>query len=165
MVLTAQVLIERLLALVPRPRRHLVTYHGVLAPAASLRPRIVPRADGEFEEAIGADCQQGDEGAPVGKGVEESGEARALRSRVPHRRGKRRRGGRRYYRWAELLRRVFEIDVLRCPRCGGTRRLLSAIQDPLSIEQVLRAMGLSCDAPELARARAPPGDEQGWFGA
>ena len=28
-VLSPQVLIERLLALVPRPRRHLVTYHGV----------------------------------------------------------------------------------------------------------------------------------------
>ena len=38
-VLSPQVLIERLLALVPRPRRHLVTYHGVLAPGASLRHR------------------------------------------------------------------------------------------------------------------------------
>jgi hypothetical protein len=34
------VLIERLLALVPRPRKHLVTYHGVLAPGASLRHRV-----------------------------------------------------------------------------------------------------------------------------
>ena len=38
-VMEPQVLIERLLALVPRPRRHLVTYHGVLAPGASLRHR------------------------------------------------------------------------------------------------------------------------------
>ena len=38
-VLSPQVLIERLLALVPRARRHLVTYHGVLAPGASLRYR------------------------------------------------------------------------------------------------------------------------------
>ena len=66
---------------------------------------------------------------------------------------------------SELLRRVYSVDVLTCPRCGGLCRLLAAIQDPLSIEKVLRAMGLSCDAPELARARAPPGDEQGWFGA
>jgi hypothetical protein len=29
-VMEPQVLIERLLALVPRPRRHLVTYHGML---------------------------------------------------------------------------------------------------------------------------------------
>ncbi len=44
-VMTPEVLIERLLALVPRPRRHLVTYHGVLAPAAGLRSRVVPRWD------------------------------------------------------------------------------------------------------------------------
>ena len=74
-------------------------------------------------------------------------------------------GGRRYYTWAELLRRVFAIEIFTCPRCGGSRRLLAAIQDPLSIERVLRAMGLPCDAPELAEARAPPGGEQGGFGA
>jgi hypothetical protein len=34
--------IERLAALVPRPRRPLLTYHGVLAPAASWRDAIVP---------------------------------------------------------------------------------------------------------------------------
>jgi len=37
-------LLERLCALVPRPRKHLVTYHGVLAPAAGLRSRVVPDA-------------------------------------------------------------------------------------------------------------------------
>jgi hypothetical protein len=55
MVLTGQVLIERLLALVPRPRRHLVTYHGVLAPAASLRSRVVPRTAAELENGAGQD--------------------------------------------------------------------------------------------------------------
>ena len=34
--------IERLAALVPRPRVHLVTYHGVLAPASAWRDMIVP---------------------------------------------------------------------------------------------------------------------------
>jgi hypothetical protein len=37
--------------------------------------------------------------------------------------------------------------------------------DPLSIEAVLRAMGLAPEAPELAPARAPPGCGQAWFGA
>jgi len=36
------VFLERLAALVPRPRVHLVTYHGVLAPAASWRDEVVP---------------------------------------------------------------------------------------------------------------------------
>ena len=38
------------------------------------------------------------------------------------------------YSWAELLRRVFEVEVLVCPHCGGARRLLAAIHDPASIE-------------------------------
>ena len=32
---------------------------------------------------------------------------------------------RRRYRWAQLLQRVFEIDALRCPRCGSTMRLMA----------------------------------------
>ena len=33
---------ERLAALVPRPRLHLIRFHGVLAPNAKLRRKIVP---------------------------------------------------------------------------------------------------------------------------
>jgi hypothetical protein len=51
---------------------------------------------------------------------------------------------------------VYAGDVLTCPRCGGVRRLLAAIQDPDSIERVLRAMGLPWQAPQLAVARVPP---------
>jgi len=34
--------LERLAALVPRPRTHQITYHGVLAPAAAWRDLVVP---------------------------------------------------------------------------------------------------------------------------
>ena len=71
----------------------------------------------------------------------------------------------RYYTWAELLRRVFRVEIFTCPNCGGVRRLLAAIQDPSSIERVLRAMGLPFDVPELAVARAPPDGGGSWFGA
>ena len=71
-------------------------------------------------------------------------------------RRKRRTGPRRRYPWAELLRRVFLIEVLVCPRCGGPRRLLAAIQDPESIRRVLGSLGLSAVVPELAAARSPP---------
>jgi hypothetical protein len=29
--------------------------------------------------------------------------------------------------WAELMRRVFAIDVLECPRCHGRMRVLAAV--------------------------------------
>ena len=39
--------------------------------------------------------------------------------------------------------------------------MLAAIQDPDSIERVLRAMGKPREAKELAVARAPPEDQGG----
>ena len=35
---------QRLAALVPRPRLHLIRFHGVLAPNAKLRPLVVPHS-------------------------------------------------------------------------------------------------------------------------
>ena len=35
-------LMQRLAALVPHPRLHLIRFHGVLAPHAKLRPEIIP---------------------------------------------------------------------------------------------------------------------------
>ncbi len=37
-------LMQRLAALVPRPRLHLIRFHGVLAPNAKLRSAIIPSA-------------------------------------------------------------------------------------------------------------------------
>ncbi len=41
-VLDPMSFLSRLAALVPPPRMHLVTYHGVLAPSARRREQIVP---------------------------------------------------------------------------------------------------------------------------
>ena len=157
-VLEPQVLIERLCALVPRPRRHLVTYHGVLAPAAGIRPWVVPRVEagergGCRHEGAGAESDEPDLGNDT---ADDDAVRRLLRHRtVPHRPGHRRRGGRRY-RWAELLRRVYMVDVLLCRHCGGKRRLLAAIHDPESVRRVLVALGLSPEVPVLCPARGPP---------
>lgn len=43
-VMTKEVLMERLCALVPKPRKHLVTYHGVLAPGRDCVRRWCPSA-------------------------------------------------------------------------------------------------------------------------
>jgi len=157
-VLEPQVLIERLVALVPRPRRHLVTYHGVLAPAAGIRPWVVPRVAAEEDGGCRHEAAAADDDKPVlgNDAADDDAVRRLLRHRtVPHRPGQRRRGGRRYP-WAELLRRVYMVDVLLCRRCGSKRRLLAAIHDPESVRRVLVAMGLSPEVPVLAVARGPP---------
>jgi len=50
------VFIERLAALVPPPRMHQLTYHGVLAPAASWRSWIVPGEGGEVRRSSKGGC-------------------------------------------------------------------------------------------------------------
>jgi hypothetical protein len=60
----------------------------------------------------------------------------------------------RYLLWHELLRRVFEIDVLCCPKCGGWLRLLCTVHDGFSARRSLQ--GVSAQAPP-AEARPPPG--------
>jgi hypothetical protein len=122
---------------------------------SGLRSRVVPRVEEDEEDA--------DEGVAVVPEEEQAVQAvlalRRRRRTVPHApsggrqdRSKVRRGR---YPWAELLRRVLEIDVFVCPNCAGARRLLAAILDRAAIERVLRAMGLPHEAPELAPARAP----------
>ena len=64
--------------------------------------------------------------------------------------------------WATLLRRTFDVDVLRCPGCGGRLRVLGEITDAAIVRLVLESLQLPTDAPRAARARDPTellGDE------
>jgi hypothetical protein len=58
-------------------------------------------------------------------------------------------------KWSELLKRVFKIDVLVCPRCAGPRRMLEAIFEGAIAERILKARGESTRAPVRAPARDP----------
>jgi len=42
-------------------------------------------------------------------------------------------------RWAELIRRVYEIDPLVCPRCGGEMRVVGFITQPALIDRIPRS--------------------------
>jgi uncharacterized protein with PIN domain len=39
--------------------------------------------------------------------------------------------------WAQRLKRVFNIEITLCPRCGGTLRVVSDITDPDVIQKIL----------------------------
>ena len=56
---------------------------------------------------------------------------------------------RRYFVWADLLRRVFALDILACPDCGGRLRLLATIEDRAVVEKILTYLGLPVDLPPM----------------
>ena len=66
---------------------------------------------------------------------------------------------RRQLPWAELMRHVFALDVLACPRCGARTQVIATISDRAVIVPFLRCLGLSSDVPLLHPARAPPQHE------
>ena len=61
-----------------------------------------------------------------------------------------RRRGRRLL-WADLLRRIFLVEVLACA-CGGTRRVISSVEEGPAARKILRHLGLSDALPVLAPA-------------
>jgi hypothetical protein len=128
-------LLEKLAALVPPPRFHLVRYHGVLAPSAAWRELIVP-------ESETADVMMHTNCSAAGKQslMDNTGKAGVKRGCRP-----------RNYSWAELMRRVFSVDVLRCDHCGGRMRIIAASHPPEAIRKILECLGLPSRPPPLAR--------------
>ena len=117
--------------LTPRPRINLVLYHGVLAPHAEWRARVVGY------------CARGQ--APV---VLENATANASG-------GPAAAPSSRHWAWAALMRRAFEIDVLACPRCGGRLRLIATVEDPDAIRTSCRTERL-----RFPRRRTPAGRQR-----
>ena len=121
--------IGRLVPLIPPPRRHQVRYHGVLAPNASWRKEITRQA------------------APAG-GVRRSAPCRPIRTSGQPLTPRPRR-----LAWAELLKRTFAVDVLRCARCGSRRELLAVVMKADAVAAILTHLGLDTDD---AGPRPPP---------
>ena len=49
--------------------------------------------------------------------------------------------------WAKLLKRVFKIDIEKCP-CGGTLRVVGVALYKKDIDPILKALGIPTVAPE-----------------
>ena len=45
-------------------------------------------------------------------------------------------------KWAALMKRVFEIDPLTCPRCGSTMKIKALVTDPHEISRIIKILGL-----------------------
>ena len=112
---------QRLAVLVPRPRLHLIRFHGVLAPNAKLRALVVQACPDEDVAAS---------------------ELAAAEPACEHRRSAR-------ISWARLLKRVFEIDLEHCPNCGGQLKIIAAILESAVIERILTHLGLQADCGRM----------------
>lgn len=56
--------------------------------------------------------------------------------------------------WTRLLKRVFAIDMERCPVCQhGTLRIIAAITQASVVKRILRHVKLAVDPPPIAPAR------------
>jgi Putative transposase len=128
-------LLEKLAALTPRPRINLVLYHGVFAPNAGWRARVVAYGALADEASVAASASADANGEPTAA------------------------SGSRRYAWAALMRHAFDLDVLACPRCGGRLHLLGTVEDPDAIRAILAAVavsgGLADRAPPAAAAQTP----------
>jgi len=173
-------LLERLAPLIPPPRAHQVRYHGVLAPCASGRGRVV-RSATESEPNAEATSPETKVGSKPDSASNESGgqtagepwlqsssertapgtraippdpelhNAKAGPASDPPPSAPVSRSPRRYP-WADLLQRVFEVDALSCPRCGGKMRILSVITDADVARRILECLALPTRAPPIERA-------------
>jgi hypothetical protein len=101
--------LARLLAHVPEPRLHLAHYYGWYSNVSRGRRR---KGRDASPSTASPDRDAGDVLSPA--------------ERLARRR-----------RWAQLVRRVYEVDPLVCPKCGGEMRVISVILDPAVITTIL----------------------------
>jgi hypothetical protein len=96
-----------LAALAPKPRVNLTRYHGVLAPNHRWRGLVTP--------------------AKRGKGAMRPADSDVVSSIQRHA----------AMTWAQRLKRVFNIDIEVCSRCGGSVRVIACIEDQDVIDRIL----------------------------
>ena len=123
--------LARLAALVPKPRVNLTRFHGVFAPNSKHRIKITPAQRGKGRKRSTAE----DEPDPT------PAERRAAMT------------------WAQRLKRVFNIDIETCSKCGGAVRVIACIEDPVVIDKILTHLDKKAAEAEpvvLPQSRAPP---------
>jgi len=126
--------IEKLAALIPKPRGHLTRYAGVFSRHSNLRPLVVPHELRARQVLV----------LPLEEGKEEENEK--PKPNNPAR-----------ISWAKLLKKVFDIDLSTCELCKGDNiKVIAAIMNKTAIDKILAHLGLPTEAPKLHPARAPP---------
>jgi len=132
LVLTPLALLKKLAALIPPPRVHHVRFHGVFGPAARLRPSVTALSKPQLPSVQEPQPEVGP--TTSASSIRQS-------SRLD---------------WAALLKRVFDIEIFRCSRCGARMKVVAFITERKACARILEHLGLPSRFPPLGKARAPP---------
>ena len=65
-----------------------------------------------------------------------------------------------FYSFAKILKRVFDIDIQICSKCGGQIKIIAAIQNQQVIKRIFPHLGENSKVPELSPPRGPPKIEE-----
>ena len=120
--------LARVIMHIPEPRRHLVRYYGWYSNVSRGKRR---KADAELGCPAAV---EGDE--PSRTDRDETRDARALRRS-----------------WAKLIKRIYEVDPLVCPSCGGEMKVIAFITEHEVVDKILRHLKRR---GEGQRERGPP---------
>ena len=127
-VLSPLDLLSRLTSLIPRPRIHLIRFHGVFAPHCKYRSLVTPEHSDKTNKTSRTEQKKAKKSYSMG--------------------------------WAKMLKRVFDIDIQTCLKCGGQIKIISAIHSQQVIKRILAHLGENPTVLKLAPSRGPPEGEE-----
>lgn len=128
-LLTGPEFVEKIASIIPQPRIHGTRFHGVLAPHSAHRKLVVPKLEPKLMPKIMPKIM--DDSLKLSP----AGSAKKPNPRIG---------------WAQLLARVFGLDVTECGNCGGKIKVIAAIIDEDVVKRILDHMGLPSHVPKFA---------------
>lgn len=130
--------VARVIVQIPDPKRHLIRSYGRYANAARAKRKRDAAATEEFSTASAGPVATDGAMAPVAT-EPDTAERKAARKR-----------------WANLIRHIYEVDPLVCPRCGGVMKIISFITEQRVIRAILDSVRRSCTPSPAGSLHPPP---------
>lgn len=129
-----QEFIEKLASIIPPAFKHQVNYYGCLSSHHKMRPLIIKAQP--FLETPAVNAAESTVGLPEEGPMQKPPPAIEIKRKAA------------YIPWAELLKRMFEVDLTVCPCCQGRLRVIAAVIRSESIQKILSHLGLSTGPPK-----------------
>ena len=116
----------------------MVRYYGALGPRSPLRSAVTTATK---SRATSLELERGYSVTLPGKVSREARRAAGAAGRA----------------WAACLRKIFEVDPVRCGKCAGEMKLVAVILDDRELDRILAHQGWPTEFPKTKASRAPPG--------